>query len=212
MRGARKPSRRCLAGFGMALAILLGAEAAAQEGGFEAAGWTGGPERSAVSGAFTRCAMSLVYGGGESLRLILSPEGGLGIDLAGSDRWSADSAAGGVGIALDELNLGDYEPEGPGGGDLSIRLPFSATVVDRLWLASQLHIRLADKTMNFPLPGIDRALPLLLQCLGRALAPRMGPYGPFAAPAAADAGQAGGGGGGAGDQATPARRRQSGTP
>ncbi len=191
----RALGRLRLAGAAAALAILVAADAATQEGGFEAAGWSGGPERGGETGAFAHCAMRLVYGGGETLRLSLSPEGDLGIDLAASNRWPADGAIFGVAIALDDTDLGDHVAELSDGGELSIRLPFSTSAIDRLGLANLLRIRLAQKTMNFPLPGIDRALPRLLQCLGRALAPRMGPYGPFAAPTAEDAGVASGGAG-----------------
>ena len=197
MKGARKPARapgrRRLPGAAAALAVFLAAGGAAAQGGFQAGGWTGGPARDAEASAVTGCVMSLEYGGGESLRLSLSPDGDLGIAIADGDRWPTEGTAYRVGVGLDDTDLGTHGATAADGEHLSIGVPFSAAAIDRLGLADQLHIRLAHKTVNFPLPGIDRALPRLLQCLGRALAPRMGPYGPFAGPASIDGPAAGAG-------------------
>lgn len=199
MRAVPKPARalgcRHLPRVAAALAILLAVNSAAAQGGFEAGGWKGGPEREAETNAFTRCVMSLEYGGGETLRLFLLPDGDLGIAVAGGDRALADGTAYDVGISLDDTDLGAHEATSSDGEYLLVRLPFSTLAIDRLGFANQLHFRLAQKTINFPLPGIDRALPRLLQCLGRALAPRMGPNGPFAERASVDDPAAGDGAG-----------------
>jgi hypothetical protein len=206
MRDARKPAPEarhcCLSGVAVALAIFLAAGTAMAQDGFISGGWKGGPELNEETGAFARCAMRLEYGGGETLRLLLSPDGDLGVAVANAGRWLADGAERPVGISLDDTDIGMHAARISDGEYLSVRVPFAVSSIDRLGLANQLNISLLDRVLNFPLTGIGRAMPLLLQCLGQALAPRMGPYGPFAAPGEGGDGTASDGGASSEGEAT----------